>query len=152
MQAKIFKTELKEINDKGYLNKQSHLVKLQPFLDKNGIMRVGGRIDNSLLNYDTRHPIILPSQNHVTNIIIDYYHLSTLHGGAQLVLNTIRSKGYWIINGMHSVKSRIFKCPRCTRFRGQNSTQIMGDLPEVRVRPARAFQNVGLDYAGPIEL
>ena len=36
---------------------------LSPFTDKEGLVQVGGRIDNALVSYETRHPVVLPN-NH----------------------------------------------------------------------------------------
>ncbi|KAF8766744.1 hypothetical protein HNY73_019777 [Argiope bruennichi] len=35
---------------------------LNPFLDEDGILRVGGRIQHSSVNFDQRHPVILPDK------------------------------------------------------------------------------------------
>ncbi|KAL6417860.1 hypothetical protein ACFW04_012486 [Cataglyphis niger] len=40
----------------------------------------------------------------------------------------------------------------CARWRGATQQQIMGDLPRLRVTPARPFLQTGVDYAGPIQL
>uniref|UniRef100_A0A8D8TBX7 Peptidase aspartic putative domain-containing protein n=1 Tax=Cacopsylla melanoneura TaxID=428564 RepID=A0A8D8TBX7_9HEMI len=50
------------------------LRKLCPFLDNDGILRVGGRICNSDLSYSQQHPILLSSKHHVVGLIIDYLH------------------------------------------------------------------------------
>ena len=34
-----------------------------PFKDKNGVIRAGGRVDEAIVSYETRHPALLPS-NH----------------------------------------------------------------------------------------
>ena len=38
----------------------------------NGIMHVGGRLQNSSLDSDKRYQIILPSDHHVTKLVIEY--------------------------------------------------------------------------------
>lgn len=42
------------------MKKASSLYQLDPFLDANGIIRVGGRIKRSSLSYGAKHPIVLP--------------------------------------------------------------------------------------------
>ena len=39
---------------------KSKLWKLDPFIDENGVLRVGGRMKKSTLNNASKHPIILP--------------------------------------------------------------------------------------------
>ena len=43
--------------------------KLRLFLDGAGISRVGGRIQNSS-DYQSKHPLLLPSEHHVTKLLI----------------------------------------------------------------------------------
>ena len=54
------------------------LCKLNPVLDGEGILRVGGRLENADVSYDTKHQIILPYRHHVTNLIIQKYHITEL--------------------------------------------------------------------------
>ncbi|XP_076301661.1 uncharacterized protein LOC143219643 [Lasioglossum baleicum] len=66
------------------------LVRLSPFLDDRGLLRVGGRLKHSLLDYDEKHPIIMPEKSKVTSLIIFYFHERLLHGGTQLTLSNLR--------------------------------------------------------------
>ena len=43
--------------------------KLNPVLVE-GILRVGGRLEKAPIDYDARHPIILPNSSHFTNLLI----------------------------------------------------------------------------------
>ena len=36
---------------------------LSPFLDDNGVIRIGGRVDKVIVSYDTKHPALLPSDS-----------------------------------------------------------------------------------------
>ncbi|XP_029674527.1 uncharacterized protein LOC115242403 [Formica exsecta] len=119
--------------------------------DPQGILRVGGRLKHSLLAYDERHPVILPGSSHLTRLIIEACHRRTLHGGVQLTLGSIRQQ-YWIPRGRQLVKEVIRWCVTCIRWRAASQQQIMGDLPRLRVTPARPFLSTGVDYAGPIQL
>jgi len=53
---------------------KSKLVSLRPILGSDWLLRVGGRLQNANLDYDTRHPILLPNDHPVTKAIIVYYH------------------------------------------------------------------------------
>lgn len=133
------------------LGRTSPLIKLSPFLDSTGLLRVGGRLKHALLAYDERHPLILPSESHFTRLTIDACHRRTLQGRVQITLGMIRQR-YWIQRGRALVKKRILRCGTCVRWRAAVPTQLMGSLPGVRVNPARPFQHTGADYAGPIHL
>ncbi|KAB0799705.1 hypothetical protein PPYR_07585, partial [Photinus pyralis] len=56
------------------------LVKYRPFL-RDGLLRVGGRLENSQLSFDSQHPILLPKRDHLVNLLIEYYH----HRGSNFV-------------------------------------------------------------------
>ena len=59
----------------------SSLYRLDPFLDHNGVMRVGGRIQRGHFTDDTKFPVILPRKGHVTSLIIKYFHEKVQHQG-----------------------------------------------------------------------
>lgn len=136
---------------KSYTFTSSPLRKLNPFLDGDGILRVGGRIKHSDIPYNQAHPIILPTKNHITQILVQHYHLKLLHSGVQNTLCNIRLK-YWPINGRGEVKKCIYSCVRCTRYRGKVCGQQMSDLPAPRVTLTRAFAHVGIDFSGAIAI
>ena len=73
------------------LPKTNSLTKLRPFLDSTGLMRVGGRLANSLIPYNAKHPILLPSSTHVTRIYVENFHLLLGHLGREAVLARARS-------------------------------------------------------------
>ncbi|XP_076232932.1 uncharacterized protein LOC143178279 [Calliopsis andreniformis] len=126
---------------------KSPLKSLNPFLDENDVLMVGGRLDNATLAWETKHPIILP-KHYVSTLIIRQCHVDTLHGGLQLTLHTVR-QSYWILGCRNAAKTVVKKCMRCVRWRSSASTQIMQHLVPARCRPAKAFDNCGVDYAGP---
>ena len=129
----------------------SKLKSLSPFIDENGIIRLGGRLHHADLDENIKHPIILPKDAHITRLIIAESHIKTLHGGQSLMMSYLRS-AYWIIGAKNLVKQHISRCVTCFRQRANIKNQIMGSLPSVRCVPARAFINSGVDYAGPVNL
>ena len=54
--------------------------KIDPFLQE-GTLRVGGRLGNAPVNYEARHPAILPSESHCPHLIIRDYHEAVGHAG-----------------------------------------------------------------------
>nr|XP_022906253.1 uncharacterized protein LOC111418055 [Onthophagus taurus] len=146
-----FAEELILLRSKRTITRTSSLYRLNPFLDGDGFLRITGRLQFSNLDYDEKHPIILPKFSTITTLIIDYYHKTTLHGGVQLTLASIRRR-FWIIGGRVSVKSLIHRCMICARQRVVTSQQLMGQLPSPRVNQSRPFLHTGVDYAGPFFL
>ncbi|XP_038122496.1 uncharacterized protein LOC119771145 [Culex quinquefasciatus] len=124
---------------------------LHPFLDEQGTMRLGGRLQNSDLPYDVKHPMILP-QNHVaTEMLVRELHLRNLHAGPALLTATIYQQ-YWIVGCQTVVRKVVHGCTRCVRLKGKTANQLMGNLPPARVLATRPFSHVGVDYAGPVKL
>ncbi|XP_044010171.1 uncharacterized protein LOC122853816 [Aphidius gifuensis] len=150
-QSIYFSQEIKTILDNRTLASSHPFSKLTAFIDAQGILRVGGRLENTVLSYETKHQAILPRSARLTTLLIDYAHKSTLHGGTQLTLGHMRQH-YWIIGGRASVKAHILRCVECARQRGIRAHQLLGQLPLSRVTPTRAFEHTGIDYAGPIIL
>ncbi|XP_039760333.1 uncharacterized protein LOC120633963 [Pararge aegeria] len=123
--------------------------RLRPFID-DGLIRVGGRLANSGLSFEKIHPVILPRNGHVVNIIIDYYHIKHLHAGPELLMALLRQR-YWILSARRIVRQRVHMCNTCFRFKPRPTIPLMADLPDIRTRPAlKAFSFTGCDYAGPI--
>jgi hypothetical protein len=65
------------------IEKSSDLIKLSPYLDRNGVLRVGGRIDKASLPFDTRHPIILPRRERITELLLYQLHRERAHLSAE---------------------------------------------------------------------
>ena len=65
----------------------SSLYKLDPFLDVDGILRVGGRLRRASLADDIKFPIILPRNSHVTKLIVKHFHERIRHQGKGMTLN-----------------------------------------------------------------
>lgn len=134
------------------LDNKSKLLSLTPIIDGNGLLRVRGRLENSMLPYDEMHPIILPPNAYFTGLLIDRFHERTMHGGTSLVASMIRRQ-YWIVNARDAIRHRIKKCDVCFRHRAVMQKQLMGSLPSARVRrTTRAFLHTGIDYCGPFDI
>lgn len=125
------------------------LQKLKAFIH-NGILRVGGRLSNSSLNYDSQHPVLIPRRDHIVDLIIDHYHRKYLHTGPQLLMSLLRQK-YWILSARNIVRQRVHKCNICFRHKPRNECPQMADLPACRVQESiKPFHHTGIDYAGPM--
>ena len=131
------------------LKNTSSLFRLDPFVDDEGILRVGGRLTRASVSFDLKHPVILPRKGHVTALIIRHYHLQNKHQGRGMTLNELRSNGYWITGGSSAVARYIADCVTCRKLRASAQEQKMSDLPKDRLEPSPPFTFCGVDYFGP---
>lgn len=144
-----FSEELESLRKGNCMRKP--LKSLHPFLDKNGLLRVGGRLDNSDIPLSQKHPIILPKESRITELIIKNEHIRLLHSGPKSLLANLNQK-YWLINGMRQIKKVTHKCLVCFRLKAGAAKQLMGSLPRHRVTACRPFQKIGIDFAGPVQV
>ena len=127
------------------------ILQLSPFV-KDGILRVGGRLQHSHLPYDQKFPIILSPQHPVTELIVDYYHRRDAHSGTLQVLSAVREK-FWIVHGQSSVRKILRKCVLCKMKNAKTSRQWMAPLPGSRVQTGRTpFDHTMIDYLGPFKV
>ena len=131
------------------MRKTSSLHCLDPFLDKDGVLRVGGRIKRGSFTEEIKFPVIIPRKGHVTDLIIKYSHEKVQHQGRGMLLNEIRSNGFWVIGGTSAVAYVISKCVTCRKLRGAAQEQKMSDLPEDRLESSPPFTNCAVDYYRP---
>lgn len=141
-----FPKEIKSL--KQNMECSTKIQRLAPFLDENGLIRVGGRLKNSKLAYGAKYPILLPKNHVIVHNLIDYYHKKHLHAGP-LQLQSILQQMFWILSGRSVIRSRIFKCLRCFKTKPPTTAPLMGDLPAGRVTPTRCFNVSAVDFAGP---
>ena len=148
IQDDVFKDDKRQLTNNKQVAGSSKLKLLNPFLDANNIIRVGGRITQSNTSYTQKHPVLIPQNHHFTKTLILKEHLRHLHAGTQATLAAVRQR-YWPINGKMAVKQVTTKCHVCRRVSAQTPSQLMSDLPRLRVQQYRAFKNSGVDFCGP---
>ena len=148
VQKEYFNDEIITLMKKRQLPRKGALISLNPFIDSEGLLRVGGRLSRSHLDYDQKHQLVLPSKGNLTKLIFRFYHVQNLHAGAQMLVSLVRQK-FWPISAKNIAKHCVRSCIICFRARPRISQQIMGDLPIERVKPARAFHTTGIDFCGP---
>ncbi|XP_034179509.2 uncharacterized protein LOC117603975 [Osmia lignaria lignaria] len=148
VQESEFSQELQCLRKGEELNNKSRLLRLDPFIDELGILRVGGRLGNADINYSHKHPILLPRNNHITDIIIRHVHIKYWHTGVQNTLAIVR-QNYWPIDGKNRTRYVLHKCISCCKLNHKPPNYPMGILPKNRLKQSRPFENAGLDYCGP---
>ena len=120
------------------------------FLDENRVLRCKGRIEHANLEFDSKHPILLPSKHPFVDLIIRDTHTRVKHSGIRDTLTTIRER-FWVLRGRQTVKRILNQCVVCRRADGVPfATPPSPDLPPERVSDAPPFVNTGLDFVGPL--
>ena len=120
------------------------------FEDSDKIIRCHGRIEASPLPYDTKFPTLLPSDHHVTRLIVMQCHEDVIHNGERETLTQLRSR-FWITKGRQVVKKIISKCTLCRKSEGKSyGIPAARALPDFRLSEDFAFTRVRVDYAGPL--
>ncbi len=108
--------------------------KLELETDEKGVLRCKGWL--------------IPGNNRLSSLVVRDAHERTLHGGLGLTMAKIRRK-WWIEKLRSLVKTVIHKCNTCIRYRAK-PLPSPAQAQEFRRTGCRAFETVGLDFAGPI--
>ena len=148
IQHESFGDEIKALQQGKLISKNSSLLKLDPFLGEDGLLRVKGRLQESDLTYDEKHPILLP-KGHLSKLLVRFQHQMLKHAGVGTVITSLRNT-YWIIGLRRCVKSVQRECVSCRRLEAPACKQSVAPLPELRVKQSPPFTVTGLDYAGPL--
>jgi len=148
-QSDALSKELSDLHAGKMVHRSSCLKTLNPFIDDQGLIRVGGRLNYASGLHNFKHPIVLPSKSLVSNLIFKYEHIRLMHAGPQALLAHI-SVNYWPIRGRQIAAKTVRKCVTCFRTQPQFTSPLMAPLPSVRVTVARPFSSSGVDLCGPI--
>ncbi|XP_067275269.1 uncharacterized protein [Pseudorasbora parva] len=149
VQREVYREEFESLTKHGKVSQRSTLQRLDPFVDDIGLLRVGGRIHCADVSEPEKHPLIIPPNNYVVDLLIQYYHDQVAHQGRHFTEGAIRSAGLWIVNGKRLISSVIHKCVLCKKLRGRMESQKMSALPLDRVSMDPPFTHTGLDVFGP---
>ncbi|XP_044779747.1 uncharacterized protein LOC123327400 [Drosophila simulans] len=107
VQQKSFARDYEQLENRRQLNAKSHLIRFSPFLDDYGVMRVGGRIEQSTLNYNAKHPILIPKDTPLAGLLVRHFHVSYLHTGVDATFTNLRQQ-YWILGARNLVRKAVF--------------------------------------------
>ena len=121
---------------------------LNPYVGEDGLIRLGGGLQQSNLDEKVMHPVVLPKKGKLTEMIIRWRHQNTAHSGRNVTLNEIRTSAYWVIQGNSAVKEMISRCFTRRRLRGKVGKQIMVDLPKDTLKEEPSFTYCSVDMFG----
>ena len=147
-QSQTFPCELLHLTHDKSVKPSSPIKSLTPFIDKHGLIRVGGRLSSTHLTRSQMHPIILSSKSRICYLMFYSKHVSLGHCGPSLVLSSTGSKVH-VIGARRLSRSIYRSCVVCRRATAHSQHQMMGQLPASRITPSPPFTICGVDYAGP---
>ena len=145
IQRTTFESELRVLKQDRAVT--GRLSRLSPFLDEQGIIRVGGRV-RVIHSSPSDYPILLPKVHPWVDLLIDHYHRIHAHVGPSFLQYTIAQR-FWILSARQRIRHRCYQCVRCFRARPRMTQPKMGNLPVARTMPAPPFHHTGMDYCGP---
>ena len=151
IQREAYPNEHQSLNSRKNLDNKicNSLRKLNPIL-VSGVLRVGGRLRRSACDFDVKHPVIMPPNSHVTQLLIEEYQRKIGHSGTSHTWTTLRQR-YWVVKGVAAIRKVLGHCLFCKRRNSSFGTQFMADLPFCRVTSGNpAFHFTGIDFFGPI--
>lgn len=148
LQRHVFHNELKVLSKGKQLSSHHELYNLDPLLDSDGVLKVGGRLSNSALCSLHKHPAVLPKDHHITRLIIADCHEWVEHQGKGFTIHEIRSRGFWIPGVNCAVTYYVRNCVAFRKHRRPTEEQRMADLPSERVNPSPPFTYCGIDCFG----
>ncbi|XP_050557832.1 uncharacterized protein LOC126911988 [Spodoptera frugiperda] len=103
------------------------------------------------MSQNMKHPLIIPNNTHLSDLLIKQGHQMTLHGGARVTQAWLRHQ-YWILGGNRAIKKCLRNCVKCRKHDPIKHEQLMGDLPLARSNPTRPFFHTGVDFTGFVDV
>ncbi|XP_043484671.1 uncharacterized protein LOC122512723 [Leptopilina heterotoma] len=146
LQREKFPEEVRALSLNKPVPKSSKVARLSPVM-KDGVLRVGGRLQHADIDKNQMHPILIPKLHPVTALLIRDAHINMKHVGINATLYNLR-QNYWIVDVRVAVSQVVTSCVTCRRVKPKEVAYVMGNLPKVRVSAARPFERVGVDYCG----
>ncbi|XP_073820644.1 uncharacterized protein [Musca autumnalis] len=146
-----FPDEILQLQKGKSIHPNSRIAQLFPFLDDDGVLRVGGRLQKDKFQYDFKHPMLLSKNSPLSLLIFSDAHQKTLHGGL-IQMQAYVTRKFWILSARNLAKRVQRQCITYFKYKAKSFQQIMGNLPSVRLQPTRPFKHSAVDYAGPITI
>ena len=148
-QSQCFESDLKSLSSKNEVPSNSILLS-HSLIHEVFSESVEARERESKLAYSMMHPIILDDKHPLTKLIIRTEHHRLMHAGPALLASSLNRRCH-ITGGRRVICSITRACIiLCRRTSQKPSPQLMGQLRIERVTPDIVFENVRVDYAGPI--
>lgn len=148
-QKREFTVEYLKLEKGQEIDPKSRLKSLSPFFDqKDKLIRVGGRLQNTDYSFAFKHQILLPDCQFTTNLLQDL-HYECLHVGQKSLLSIVRHR-FWPLRARDKIRHICRHCIQCFKVNPSEIQQFQGQLPKDRFAFIHAFLYSGVDCAGPV--
>ena len=125
---------------------------LSLYVDDDDLLRSKGRIHNAPLSDMAKHPIILPTKDELTKLIVMDAHRKSLHSGLSSTITLLR-QNFWIPKMRQTVKNVLRKCVICRKLTGKPYAAAQTPpLPKDRLREEPPFTVTGVDFTGALKV
>ena len=149
LQDYAFHDAIAHLKTDRHLPGHDKLASLSPWLDNQGVMRVGSRLKRSDFPFEEIYPILLPPKHPITTAILAFYHRETFHQGRTITTASLTRSGFRILNSKSVIASFLRSCQICKKLRGVMMSQQMAELPVDRIERTAPFERAGMDVFGP---
>jgi len=149
-QAEAFWKELVNLNSQSPSKRLPLVRQLRLFLDKDGLIRCGGRIHNAPLDQLAKFPYLLAPKHPFTSLIVYDIHEKLFHAGVDSTLTAIRQQ-FWILTARQYIRTLLRRCTTCKRHIGKPyPAPDPAPLPMVRTSDVPPFTVTGIDFTGAL--
>ena len=131
--------------------KVSGFCHLDPCQGEDQLIRIGGRLHRAEQTHEAKHPVILPANDPAILLLIRKAHENNTHQGELYIYSELRKK-FCIISGRMALKRVICRCVECRHWYGKPQETKMSPLPSFCVNSSYAYEDVGINLAGPYHL
>ena len=132
--------------------KRPAIVRQLDVIQRDGILRVGGRMERSDLSPAARNPILLPQAGRFTQLVVEDVHRRNHHSGPAATLAALR-QAHWIPSGRQRIRTILRKCIPCNKVISRAyRAPDHAPLPSERVVQSRAFSGIGIDLTGAVHV
>ena len=123
--------------------------RLSPFLDDQGIWRVGLRVRHyTPFTKDNVPPAFLPNDSRLTYLLMEQAH-QRRHAGVEESVAQFRLMGYWTPQAGKLAKRIRSACVMCRYLDKRVMNQVMGGIPKDQLVNPVAWGQLELDLFGP---
>lgn len=106
-----FPEELISLQRGEEVKRSSPLYFLNPILEA-GVIRMYGRLDNAVMPEESKHPIILSKDLHISELLLRHIHNEIGHSGRNYMLARLRQQ-YWIPGASSAIRRVLSRCVIC---------------------------------------
>jgi hypothetical protein len=152
-QSQCYRASLAQLRLNAQLNKDNAQAPLAPFLDKKGLIRLGGRTEAAHLNYNAKYPLLLHQKDPLTTTLARFFHLQFKHSGGPRAIITELNQRFWAPKSSMLYQKIAYGCIPCQKRVAKPTKQIMAPLPFYRMPSARLhlFDHSAIDVAVPFQ-